>query len=74
MSFIQGTARRGAGLLGRESWLVRRLRPAYESLLDWSNNGKGIPWSINGVEYRVDPGHRHFLGQNYDAPVAAFLR
>jgi FkbM family methyltransferase len=74
MSLLQGTARRGAGLLGRESWLVRRLRPAYESLLNWSNNGKGIIWSINGVEYRVDPGHRHYLGQNYDAPVAAFLR
>jgi FkbM family methyltransferase len=74
MSLLQGTARRGAGLLGRESWLVRRLRPAYESLLDWSNKGKGIPWSINGVEYRVDPGYRHYLGQNYDAPVAAFLR
>jgi FkbM family methyltransferase len=74
MSLLQGTARRGAGLLGRESWLVRRLRPAYESLLDWSNKGKGIPWSINGVEYRVDPHYRHRLGQNYDAPVAAFLR
>jgi FkbM family methyltransferase len=74
MSLLQGTARRGAGLLGRESWLVRRLRPAYESLLDWSNKGKGISWPINGVEYRVDPGYRHYLGQNYDAPVAAFLR
>ncbi|HEV7858349.1 MAG TPA: FkbM family methyltransferase [Pyrinomonadaceae bacterium] len=74
MSLLQGAARRGAGLLGRESWLVRRLRPAYESLLDWSSNGQGIPWSINGVEYRVDAGYRHYLGQNYDAPVAAFLR
>jgi len=74
MSLLQGTARRGAGLLGRESWLVRRLRPAYESLLDWSNKGKGIPWSINGVEYRIDPHYRHRLGQDYDAPVAAFLR
>lgn len=74
MSLLQETARRAAGLLGRESWLIRRLRPAYESLLERSNNGMGIRWKINGVTYRVDPHHRHRLGQNYDAPVAAFLR
>jgi FkbM family methyltransferase len=35
---------------------------------------RGIPWSINGVTFRVDPHHRHRLGVAYDAPVAAFLR
>jgi FkbM family methyltransferase len=50
------------------------MRPAYESFLDVSTQGNGIPWAINGVTYRVDPHHRHRLGQNYDAPVAAFLR
>src|SRR5438132_9922504 len=74
MNRLQGTARLAAELLGRESWLIRRLRPAYESLLDWSANGKGVPWEINGATYRVDPRQRHRLGQNYDAPVAAFLR
>ncbi len=74
MSLLQNTARRTAGLLGRESRLVRRLRPAYENLLDWYGGGKGIPWTINGVTYRVDPHHRQRLGQNYDAPVAEFLR
>ena len=74
MSLLQTTARRTAGLLGRESLLVRRLRPAYENLLDWSGRGRGIPWAINGVTYRVDPHYRHRLGQNYDAPVAEFLR
>jgi FkbM family methyltransferase len=43
-------------------------------LLERLGRGKGIPWEINGVTYRVDPHHRHRLGQNYDAPVAAFLR
>jgi FkbM family methyltransferase len=74
MSLLQTTARRTAGLIGRESRLVRRLRPAYENLLDWYGGGNGIPWTINGVTYRVDPHQRHRLGTNYDAPVAAFLR
>jgi FkbM family methyltransferase len=61
-------------VLGRESWLVRSLRPAYESLLDISTRGRGISWEINGVEYRIDPRYRHRLGQAYDAPVAEFMR
>lgn len=74
MNLLQGAARQVARILGRESWLIRRLRPAYESLLDWSSGGRGVPWAINGVTYRVDPHHRHRLGQEYDAAVAAFLQ
>ena len=74
MSLIQQSARRVSGVLGRESWLVRSLRPAYESLLDISTRGRGISWEINGVEYRIDPRYRHRLGQAYDAPVAEFMR
>jgi FkbM family methyltransferase len=74
MSLLQSIARQTSGLIGRESGLIRRLRPAYESLLDWSNGDHGISWTINGVTYRIDPHCRHRLGQNYDAPVAAFLR
>jgi FkbM family methyltransferase len=74
MSLLQTVARRTSGLMGRESWLIRRMRPVYESLLELSGGGSGIPWDINGVTYRIDPRHRHRLGQSYDAPVAAFLR
>jgi FkbM family methyltransferase len=74
MNLLQTAARRTAQMIGRESWLIRHMRPAYESLLDWSGGGAGVPWEINGVTYRIDPHHRHRLGQNYDAPVAAFLR
>lgn len=74
MSLLQTVARRTSGLLGRESWLIRRTRPVYESVLDWTGRGRGIPWAINGVTYRVDPRYRHRLGQSYDATVAAFLR
>lgn len=74
MSLLQTIARQTSGLIGRESGLIRRLRPAYESLLDWSSGDQGIPWQINGVTYRIDPHCRHRLGKNYDAPVAVFLR
>jgi FkbM family methyltransferase len=74
MRLLQTFARHTSALIGRESRLIRRLRPAYESLLEWSGNGRGIPWTINGITYRIDPHQRHRLAQNYDAPVAAFLR
>lgn len=74
MSLIQRVAYKTAGMLGRDSWFIRRLRPAYEWFLDWTNNGQGILWIINGNAYRIDPHYRHQLGQEYDAPVAAFLR
>jgi FkbM family methyltransferase len=74
MSSLQTTARRAAGLIGRESRLIRSLRPAYESFLNWYGKGRGIPWQINGVTYRIDSRQRHRLAQNYDAEVAAFLK
>ena len=74
MTFLQTAARRTAGLIGRESWMVRRLRPLYESLLSVQGGARGIPWEINGVSYRIDPHYRHMLWQDYDAPVASFLR
>jgi FkbM family methyltransferase len=74
MNVVQTAARRVSGLLGRDSRLVARLRPAYESALELLSGGRGTPWEINGEVYRVDPRQRHRLGQNYDAPVAAFIR
>jgi FkbM family methyltransferase len=74
MSVLENTATKLADALGRESWLVRRLRPVYESLLYWSSRGSGTPWTINGVVYRVDARHRRQLGHEYDARVASFLR
>lgn len=74
MTLLQRAARRTAGLIGRESWAVRRLRPLYESLLSLQGGARGIPWEINGVSFRIDPHYRHMLWQDYDAPVASFLR
>jgi FkbM family methyltransferase len=74
LHLIQQAARRTAEAVGRESAIVRALRPGYERMLGIASGGRGIPWEINGVTYRIDPQHRHRLGADYDPPVAAFLR
>jgi FkbM family methyltransferase len=73
VSFLQSTATTVAARLGRQSLIIRHLRPVYEWLLELSTVGRGIPWSINGVTNRIDPRHRHRMGHNYDASAAAFL-
>ena len=74
MSSIHTVASKVSGALGRGSWLVRRLRPTYEAVLNFSANGRGIRWEINGEFYRIDPRQRLRLWHDYDAPVAAFIR
>jgi FkbM family methyltransferase len=74
MTLLQTAAHRTAQLIGRESWLVRRLRPLYESLLNLESGGNRIVWEINRVAYRIDPRYRHMLWRDYDAPFASFLR
>lgn len=59
--------------MGRDSWLIQRLRPAYESILQLMSAGRGVPWEINGAPFRVDPRYRNSMGHDYDALVARFL-
>ncbi len=73
MPLIERAASRIAGMLGRNSALIRTLRPAYESLLGGMHGGNGIPWHVNGVEYRIDPKERPRFGHNYESETAAFL-
>ncbi|HLH77135.1 MAG TPA: FkbM family methyltransferase [Candidatus Binataceae bacterium] len=63
-----------AGAIGRDSWPIRVLRPAYESALSLVSGGRGIAWEINSVGFRIDPRQRRRLAHEYDAPVADFLR
>jgi len=74
MPILEQTARRVASLLGRNSPLIKTLRPAYETLLTNLHGGNGIPWQVNGVEYRIDPKERPRFAQNYEPETAAFLR
>lgn len=73
MPLIENAASRIAGILGRNSALIRTLRPAYESLLGGMHGGNGIPWQVNGVEYRIDPKERPRFGHDYESDTAAFL-
>ena len=73
MTILLSAGRAAANFLGRDSWLVRRLRPGYESLLGWSTAGHGIPWEINSVACRIDARHRYQMGSPYDASVASWL-
>ena len=70
---VQRLARAASGAIGRESWLIRQLRPAYESTLQALSGARGVPWEINGVPFRIDPRFRNQLGKNYEADVARFL-
>jgi FkbM family methyltransferase len=71
---LQRTAKLVSGFIGRDSWAIRSTRPAYESVLDLIYKQNGMRWRINGVEFRIDPRHRHRLGNEYDASVAEFFR
>ncbi|HLX04545.1 MAG TPA: FkbM family methyltransferase [Candidatus Binatus sp.] len=70
---VQRLARAASGAIGRESWIIRQLRPAYESTLQMLSGERGVPWEINGVPFRIDPRYRNQLGKNYEADVAHFL-
>ena len=73
LTSVQRLARAASGAIGRESWLIRQLRPAYESTLQILSGERGVPWEINGVPFRIDPRYRKQLGKNYEADVAHFL-
>jgi FkbM family methyltransferase len=69
-------AHRAAELIGRDSRFVSSLRRAYESIEGWSTHCEGVPFRINGVEFRRDPHCRDRFPDDfvYEPKVAAFLR
>jgi hypothetical protein len=62
-----------ANTLGRDAALVRHARPIYERALALLTAGRGIPWTINGADFRISPFQRHRMGSLYDTGVAEFL-
>ena len=68
-------AHKAADLIGRGSPLIRSLRSVYESFEGWSALGKGVPFRINGLEFRRDPHCRNRFPDDfaYEAEVASFL-
>jgi FkbM family methyltransferase len=73
MSRSLHSARLLAEVLGRDSLLVRLLRPWYDTVLDLTSGGHGIAWPINGVTYRVAPRYRYQMASAYDPHLAEWL-
>ncbi|MBA2303328.1 MAG: FkbM family methyltransferase [Acidobacteria bacterium] len=71
---LQRAARRAVQVVGQDSRLARTARPIYARALSWLAQGHGIPWTINGTAFRINPDQRHRMGEHYDADVAAYLR
>ena len=64
-----------SGALGRESAVIRALRPAYERLLDLSTGGRGVPRTLNGREtFYIDPRCRRLFPEIYEPQVCDYLR
>jgi FkbM family methyltransferase len=74
VSLFRTLASKLVGVMGRDSQLVRALRPWYEGVLLATSRGRGIPWTINGLTYSIDPRFRHQMGSRYDQDLASWLR
>lgn len=74
MELVQQAARSLSGIVGRDSGVIRWLRPAYEVLLECLHGGRGIQWQINGVPYRISASCRWNMKQDHDHEVVEFFR
>jgi FkbM family methyltransferase len=72
---LQSVASKISRTLGRESRLVKALRPGYESLLEITTRGRGFVREFNGHErFYVNPRYRGYFPETYEPGVCDFLR
>lgn len=75
LGMLQNIASIVSGILGRESRLVRVLRPGYVRLLELATQGRGFDRKFNGHEcFHIDPRHRGYFPEIYEPTVCDFLR
>ncbi len=74
MSFIRAIAEAVAEGIGRNSFLIRSLRPIYEFMLDIFTARQGISWAINDIKYNILPHYRHYFNHSHEPHVAQFLK
>jgi FkbM family methyltransferase len=60
--------------LGRESRIIRALRPSYELLLDIASGGRGVEWLVNDEILRIDPRARRLIPSTTEPDLWAWLR
>ena len=70
----QRVARAANRLTSRDNSFRRLATPAYEVLLYALSLGRGVPRSVNGEEFLVDPRVRYLMLEEHEADVAAYLR
>lgn len=74
--FAEFLQRRGSAVaanLGHDATVVRWVRPVYDAALSWLAARRGVTWSINGTDFRIDIRHRHMLAHEYEPGVAGFM-
>jgi FkbM family methyltransferase len=75
MPLLQQLASVVSGALGRDSRVIRALRPAYERLLDLVTSGRGFLRVVNGRErFYIHPKARGLFPEVYEPAVCAYLR
>jgi len=60
--------------LGRDSWMIRSLRPSYEWLLDKASGGRGIEWPVNDTVIRIDPRARRLVSPVVEPELWSWLQ
>jgi FkbM family methyltransferase len=60
--------------LGRESRVIRALRPAYELLLDAASGGREVEWHVNDELFRIDPHVRGLIPDRTEPDLWSWLR
>src|ERR1700721_1777633 len=63
-----------SSLLGRNSSIIRTLRPSYERLLDAASGGRGMRWLVNGEAVRIDPRVRRLVAPTVEPELWSWLR
>ena len=72
---MQRLASQVSGLLGRNSSLVRAMRPLYQWALDRSTGGRGFVRTVNGHErFNINPRHLGLFPEVYEPTVCEYLR
>jgi FkbM family methyltransferase len=71
--FIEKQGARLSARLGPMARVVRLGRRFYSAAVGWIAADRGVKWSINGVEYRIDIRYRDRMAHEYESGVASFL-
>ena len=74
MSVLTKTGAAVARWIGRDSTVIRTLRPSYEWLLDAASGGRGTPWSVNDETFRIDPRVRRLVAPTAEPELWAWLK